>query len=297
MNKRVTVMIFVVLGYIAANAQIENLKADIQHLIGQRKATIGVSVIANHCKDTLNINEREHYPMQSVFKFPITLALLAEVDNGKFKLNQQIDISANELLPDTWSPIREKYPNGTSMKLADIIRYTIEQSDNNGCDILLRLLGGTASVEKFLAKHQLRDIAVKATEADMHKEWSIQYRNWATPVALTNLLIRFYATGNEKLLSTESRDFLWRVMSETSTGANRLKGQLPQGTIVAHKTGTSATNDRNVTAAINDIGIMMVPNKDPIFITVLVSNSTEDGRTNEKLIADIAKKVWNYYSK
>jgi beta-lactamase class A len=297
MNKRVIVMIFVALGYIAANAQIENLKADIQHLIGQRKATIGVSVIANNYKDTLNINEREHYPMQSVFKFPIALALLAEVDNGKFKLNQQIDISANELLPDTWSPIREKYPNGTSMKLADIIRYTIEQSDNNGCDILLRLLGGTASVEKFLAKHRLRDIAVKATEAEMHKEWSIQYRNWATPVALNNLLIRFYTNGNEKLLSTESRDFLWRVMAETSTGANRLKGQLPQGTIVAHKTGTSATNDRNVTAAINDIGIMMVPNKDPIFITVLVSNSTEDGRTNEKLIADIAKKAWNYYSK
>ena len=28
-------------------------------------------------------------------------------------------------------------------------------------------------------------------------------------------------------------------MIETSTGKNRIKGQLPEGTIVAHKTGSS----------------------------------------------------------
>ena len=70
-----------------------------------------------------------------------------------------------------------------------------------------------------------------------------------------------------------------------------------EGTIVTHKTGTSGTNDNNVTAAINDIGIIILPTGNPFFISVLVSNSAEDMQANEKIISDITKKIWDYYSK
>jgi len=294
MTKRILVIILTAFGYINSNAQIDNLKIEIDSLIKNKNATVGVSIIANNFKDTININEALHYPMQSVFKFPIVLAVLSEVDKGIFNLNQEIKISTKDLLPDTWSPIRDKFPNGTTMTIADIIKYTMEQSDNNGCDILLRLIGGTTAVENFLSHNQLTDISIKANEEDMHKEWDIQFQNWATPLSLNNLLIKFYINDNN---IKENREFLWKMMVKTSTGTNRIKGQLPQGTMVAHKTGTSGTNDINVTAAINDIGIILLPNGTPIFMSVLVSNSTEDGQVNEKIISDIAKKVWDYYSK
>jgi beta-lactamase class A VEB len=297
MTKRILVILLTALGYINSNAQIDNLKKEIDSLIKNKNTTVGVSIIANNFKDTININETFHYPMQSVFKFPIALAALSEIDKGSFKLNQQIEITSKDLLPDTWSPIRDKFPNGTTMTIADIIRYTMEQSDNNGCDILLRLIGGTTTVENFLSQHRLTDISIKANEEEMHKEWDIQFQNWATPLSLNNLLIKFYTNDNNKMLSKEGREFLWNIMVDTSTGANRIKGQLPQGTIVAHKTGTSGSNDKNITAAINDIGIILLPNGTPIFMSVLVSNSTEDGQVNEKIISDIAKKAWDYYSK
>ena len=294
MTKRILIIFLTAFSYLNTNAQIDNLKNEIESLIKSKNATVGVSIIADNFKDTININENFHYPMLSVFKFPIALTVLSEVDKGNFKLNQKVKILSKDLLPDTWSPIREKFPNGTTMTISDIVKYTVAQSDNNGCDILLRLLGGTAVVEKFLLQNQINDIAIKVNEEDIHKEWEIQFQNWATPIALTNLLTKYYLND---MLSKRSYKFLWKTMVETSTGGNRIKGQLPRGTVVAHKTGTSFTNDKNVTAAVNDIGIIILPNGSPIFISVLVSNSAEDSVTNEKIISDIAKKTLEYYSK
>lgn len=86
-------------------------------------------------------------------------------------------------------------------------------------------------------------------------------------------------------------------MKQTETGKNRLKGQLPKGTVVAHKTGWSGTNKDGITAAVNDIGIVFLPNGRHFFISVFVTESTEDGDANEKIIADIAKVTWDYFNK
>ena len=302
MKKIILLIFFMAFGYINSNAQIDSLKIKIKDLLQDKKATIGVSIIANNLKDTISINESLHLPMQSVFKFPIALAVLSEVDKGRFKLNQKIKITPNDFnlsndLVVNWSPIKEKYPNGTTMTLGELIEYMVSQSDNNACDILLRLIGGTAVVEKYLLQNQLPDISIKVSEGDMHKDWDTQFQNWATPISLNQLLIKSYASGNDRMLSEKSYQFLWKAMKETSTAMNRLKGQLPQGTIVAHKSGSSGSIDKIVTPATNDIGIIFLPNGSPIFISVLVSNSLENEQTNDKIISDIAKIAWDYYSK
>lgn len=302
MTKRIVIMFLIAFCYANSNAQIDSLKSEIENLLKDKNAMVGVSIIANNLKDTININESLHLPMQSVFKFPIALAVLSEVDKGRVKLNQKIKITPKDLalsndLVINWSPIKEKFPNGTTMTLGEIIKYTVSESDNNGCDILLRLIGGTTVVEKFLLQNQLSDISIKASEGDMHKNWDTQFQNWATAIALNRLLIKSYAIGNERILSEKSYRFLWKAMKETSTALNRLKGQLPQGTIVAHKSGSSGSIDKNVTPATNDIGIIFLPNGNPIFISVLVSNSYEDEKTNDKIISDIAKMTWDYYLK
>jgi beta-lactamase class A len=84
-------------------------------------------------------------------------------------------------------------------------------------------------------------------------------------------------------------------MSGTSTGKGRIRGQLPEGTPVAHKTGTSDTNKQGITAAINDIGIVTLPDGRHFAIGIFVSNSKENEATNEKIIADITKLAWDYF--
>ena len=84
-------------------------------------------------------------------------------------------------------------------------------------------------------------------------------------------------------------------MIETSTGKNRIKGQLPEGTIVAHKTGSSGTNEEGITAAANDMGIVTLPDGKHFAISVFVTNSKENDKTNEKIISDISKAAWDYF--
>ncbi|MEO9020763.1 MAG: serine hydrolase [Ginsengibacter sp.] len=128
-----------------ASAQnIVQLQQKIQQLISAKSTTVGISIIGNNENDTLSINGDEHFPLQSVFKFHIALAVLHEVDEDKLLLYQKVPVKISDLLPDTWSPLREKYPNGNiKISLAEVLKYTVSQSDNNGCDILLRLIGGT----------------------------------------------------------------------------------------------------------------------------------------------------------
>jgi len=278
----------------SAFAQTETLRKKIEQIIAGKKADVGVSIYGFEKMDTLSINGNKHYPMQSVYKFHIALAVLNEVDKKKLTLDQKIFIRKSELLPNTHSPLRDKYPNGNvEIPLSEILGYTVSNSDNNGCDILLRLIGGTKIVENYIHSIGIEDISIKYTEEEMCKAWNLQFENWTTPLASVLLLQKFH---ERKMLSQISFDFLWKIMVEATSGKKRLKGNLPAGTIVGHKTGTSDTNEKGVTAAVNDIGIVTLPNAKNFAICVFVSNSKENNETNEKIIADIAKATWDYYT-
>lgn len=274
-------------------AQTDSLRRSIEGIIASKHATIGVAIAAIEGRESLSVNNDMHYPLQSVFKFHIALAVLDAVDKGKLALTQEIFVRKSDLLPDTWSPLRDAYPNGdVSLTLAKILEYTVAQSDNNGCDLLLRLVGGPAAVNDYIRAIGIKDVSIQSNEAEMHREWSVQFGNWTTPASAVELLRTFHG-GN--ILSRTSYDFLWETMAATRTGGNRIKGRLPAGTVVAHKTGTSDTNEEGVTAAINDIGIVTLPNGRHFAIGVFVSNSKESNETNERIIADIAKLAWDYF--
>ena len=276
-------------------AQKDSLRIKINSIINQAKADVGVALIGIENNDTLTFNDEIHYPMQSVFKFPLALKVLREVDNGKFSLDQKIHVKKSDLLPDTWSPLRKKYPDGNvDISLREILTLTVSLSDNNGCDILFRLLGGTDKVNKFVHDLGIKEMQIAANEEEMHKEWNVQFKNWALPSAMAQLLKKFAV---DSILSKSSKDFLWDVMESTVTGSKRIKGQLPKGTKVAHKTGSSGTNNEGITAATNDIGIVTLPNGNHFVIVVFVSNSPADEKTRDKIISDISKAAWDYYLK
>jgi beta-lactamase class A len=137
------------------------LRQRIQQILSAKNATVGVSIVGNNEKDTLSINGNGHFPLQSVFKFHIALAVLAEIDKGKFSLNQTIKIDKKDLLPNLYSPIRDDYPDGTTLSIDKILTYTVSKSDNVGCEILLKLIGGPLEVEKYFVKNKFQDVSIK----------------------------------------------------------------------------------------------------------------------------------------
>ncbi len=288
MKKIISYLIFILVSSFTF-AQTDGIRKEISKIIKGKRATIGVALYDVQTGKTLNINGDKHFPMQSVFKFPIALKVLAEVDKGKMNLKDSIFITAKDLLPRTWSPIRDNFPEGNiKMPLSEIVRYTISQSDNNGCDILLHLLGGTSEVNNYLSSLGITEMKIKKTEAEQHLTPSAQFDNWTTPTCAIQLLKLFQ---EKKILSTDSRNFLWKTMTETSTGS--VKSQIPQDVIVAHKTGSAFFPGSNV---VNDIGVMQMPDNRTILYAIFIMNSKESKETNYQVIADIAKVVCQYSS-
>jgi len=293
-KKALSLVIFAsfILAQTAFAQNCDSPESSIRQIIRSSKGTIGVAAAGLEDDFSLAFNKNKRFPMQSVFKFPLALAILDAVDKGKFSLDQKIRVTKQDLRPNTWSPLREDFPEGTDIALRDLLSYTVSKSDNNGCDILFRLAGGTKAVETYIHRLGIKDIAIAADEAEMAQREDVQYRNWNKPPAMIALLKKFY-TG--KILSASSTDFLKKIMVETATGQKRIKGSLPAGTIVAHKTGTSGTNDKGIAAATNDVGIVTLPNGRHFAIVVYVSGSAADEQTREAVIADITKVIWDFY--
>jgi beta-lactamase class A len=62
-----------------------------------------------------DLNPHAHPPMQSVFKFPLALATLHLVEQGKFSLDQPVRFLASDrILPHVYSPLRTNIPKRRS---------------------------------------------------------------------------------------------------------------------------------------------------------------------------------------
>lgn len=271
-------------------SQNEVLRNKIQKIIQGKDATVGVALIVDG-KDTLTINNNFRYPTQSVYKFHLALAVLDYLNKNNLTLDHQLYVKKGGLLPNTHSPLRDDYPQGEMyLSVADIIRYTVSKSDNNGCDILFRLVGGTAVVDRYIRGLGLSEFAIAATEEEMHGPWEVQYTNWSTPYTTAQALEIF---RTQDILPQPFHDFLWDTLAGTITGGNKIKALLPEGTFVAHKTGSSFRNAEGLKAAENDIAIIQLPDGRYYSLVVFVADSMESNDVNCGIIAQISKAVYD----
>jgi beta-lactamase class A/beta-lactamase class A VEB len=271
------------------------LKKQIEQILADKKAVVGISISGENGNDTLSINGNMHCPTQSAYKMHIGLAMLDKIDRGEFSLDQKIKISKDDLPVDAyWNPLGTDFPDGGDLTVAQLIQYCISHSDNTACDTLIGMVGSPKDVESYFKKNNIQDLQFAYNERTMQSKWENMFQNWITPIAAVQTLRLFYENKNG-LLSPSSYNFFWQTMKETSTGVKRLKGLLPEGTVVAHKTGSSGTNDAGLTAATNDWGIVFLPNGHYFIISVLVTNSYESDETNERIIAEVCKVAYDYF--
>jgi beta-lactamase class A len=85
-------------------------------------------------------------------------------------------------------------------------------------------------------------------------------------------------------------------MVNTTTGTKKIKGLLPAAAVIAHKTGSSGTDEEGLTAASNDVGIMTLPDGAHVAIAVFVTDAKADESMCEAIIARIARAVWDAHT-
>lgn len=267
------------------------LKENLLEFIKDKHATIGVAVILNG--DTiLTINNNIHYPLMSVFKFHQAIALSNYLEKNKIPLTSTIHINKSDLHDNTYSPLRENYPNGDiDLSLYDLLKYTLQLSDNNACDILFNKYINPINVDTYIRSLGINEFSISQTEKDMHDNLDNCYKNWTTPLAAAKLLDKFVA---DDIIPSYYSDSIKTLMVECETGQDRLKKYLPlDKIIIGHKTGSGDKNSRNEIIALNDIGFVLFPDGTRYTIAVLIKDSSESYKDTAQIIADISRIVFN----
>lgn len=268
------------------------LERDLLALTGSVPARVGVAAVLGP-GDTLVIGNRPGYPMASVYKFHQALAVLDSLDRAGLPTTLPVEVRSSDLLPDTWSPLRDARPaGGYALPVSELLHYSIAQSDNNVCDLLFRFVGGPDRVERYVRGLGLGDTFIAADEATMHRDPAAQYANVVSPLDAVRLLERF---RRGELLSPAYGDLLMATLLATVTGPDKLKGMLPSEVRVAHKTGSGLRDAQGVVAADNDMGIVFLPDGRAYSVAVFIADSHADDRADANVIAMISRRIYDYF--
>jgi beta-lactamase class A len=234
----------------------EPLRQQIRSIAAEAHGKVSVACSLPGSSLNCDLDPTAQPPMQSVFKLPLALAILHQVEQGKFSLDQPIRFLREDLiLPKPYSPLQDKYPDaGVDVPLRTLLQLTVSLSDNTAADILLRLAGGTKVVDEYIASLGITGFHLEDGERALHRQVALQYRNWFEPQGAVQLLRRI---SDHSPLTAEHMELLLGWM-RPAVPTKRLEGDLPKGTSVAHKSGTSDVDD-GVAHATNDIGLIAMP--------------------------------------
>jgi beta-lactamase class A len=305
----------------------EALEARFRTIAATAGDTVGVSVLHLESGRGASLHGNERFPMASVFKLAVAVELSARADRGAVRLDQKISLAPADMRDG--GPLSERAPNGgITLTVGELLEAMLVDGDNTAADTLLPLAGGAEVVTAQLDAVGLGDIRVDRSELELAFDASgvtgpppastrtltaigkaigavpeaqrraafnrflADPRDTATPNALVQLL-RQITEGRR--LTPDSRDRLLALMTQARTGPKRLKGQLPTGTPVAHRTGTGFELG-NASICTNDVGIITLPDgRGRLLIAVLIKGSDRSLAAREKAIAEIARAAYDYW--
>jgi beta-lactamase class A len=274
--------------------ELDKLTGELQKIANESNSRVGVDAVVLETGESVSLDGAGQYPMQSVYKLPISMAVLKQVEEGKLKLDDRVKVGKEEYVrAGQHSPLRDKNPNGAEVTVRELIGLAVVESDGTASDVLMRLAGGASVIQNYLISNNIGEVVVANTEKEIGQNWETQYKNWATPEGATGLL---RALHEQRGISKDNRELLLKYMIESKRGLKRLKGLLPPTAVVAHKTGTGGTRN-GINGTTNDIGIITLPNGNHLAIAVFLADSRADEPAREEFIARIAKAAWDHWSK
>jgi beta-lactamase class A len=256
---------------------------------------------------------------------PVTVTL-ADLRPGYSPLG---DTLADTMVRRLATAPSDKPADAATLPLGTLLARMVAHSDNTASDLVLHRAGGPAAVTARLRSLGISEMRVDRPESQLLLDfygvssappagrWTLAEverrmdavrplrrraaaerfardpRDTATPDAMATLLARLQ---RGELLSPRSTERLLSLMTETPTGASRLKGLLPRGTSVAHKTGTTGSTGGR-TAGVNDAGIITLPDGTHLVVVVFVKDAPGDVPTAETAIARLARTAYEHWTR
>jgi beta-lactamase class A len=305
----------------AGDTSLEPLEREVARLAEAAGGPVGVAAIHLETGRRISLRGSERFPMASTYKVPIAVQLLARVDAGELSLDQMITLRPRDLHPGSGTLGDLFVRPGLALSLHNLLELMLLISDNSATDRVLEAAGGPAAVTARMRALGIDGIDVDRPTVNLiadylglplppESEWTPEFfasfgdalsteerqaaqkrfdadpRDTSTPDAMADLLARIARRALHRPLTAAT---LLDIMARCQTGEARIKGLLPAGTTVAHKTGT-------IGGSTNDVGIVTLPQgAGHVALAVFMRSSPKEAAVRERTIAEIARAVHDFF--
>ncbi len=250
----------------AANA---DALTDLADTVTRTEAAIGgrVGIAIRHSGTDWGWEYRanERFPLNSTFKALLCAAILDRVDHGTLLLHETIRVNTSDIL--SFAPATQDRV-GEDMRIGELCYGALDKSDNTAANLLIRRLGGTEAVTRYL-----RDIGDPVSRLDRMEPAMNLYlpgnpQDTTTPAAMistweTLLLRDALQPGSRQQLADWMRD----------------------GWAIADKSGGGRSGSRSIVAMIAP------PGNAPVFVAIYIAESPADWSTRNAAISELSAAV------
>ncbi len=258
----------------------ERFEKEVLDIASRVDGVLGVTILDPKTGDRVTVNGGVVFTQASAIKLPVLVELMRQVDAGRLNLDEVVTLKASDIVPGS-GVLQQLTPEAVSMSLRDVATLMVTVSDNTATNMVIDRVG-MANVNAEMARLGLAATKLQRKMQD-RKAWEENRENLSTPDEQARLLELLY---KGEILSARGREEIDRILSIPKPG--QLRTLLPEGTKVAHKTGT-------LSGVVVDVGIVYLADRP--FIVSAMGNWLADAGEAERAISEIALAAYRYFDR
>ncbi|MGX5915112.1 class A beta-lactamase [Aliidiomarina sp. Khilg15.8] len=278
---KLSVAIFLSFWASIASADDQNsLIKTVERVASEIEARVGFSAYDLESGRKWEYQADQRFALSSTFKTLACAALLQRVDAGQETLDRTVSFSESDLV--TYSPITKEYAEGQAMTLSALCEATLTMSDNTAANVILRVLGGPEQVTLF-ARSLGDDVTrLDRWETELNEAVPGDNRDTTTPNAMVKNLQRLLLGD---ALSGKSREQLRDWLTRNQVADGLFRAVVPEGWIVADRTGAGGFGSRSITA------VIWPPERQPIVVALYLTQTEASFAERNDAITKIGEAI------
>lgn len=216
------------------------------------------------------INANDEFFPASIYKLPLAILILKDVESGKINLDDQYLVDYSHIAY-SYDPLANRV--GTYVTVSEMLSLLIRNSDNTAQKLMVHEIFG--GYEEYNSKI-ISDLGINGFQGSF-VDLSV------TPRQVGQLLENLY---NDKYLNKTEKEYLVELLFTTSPNFNdRIVSGVPENINVAHKIGQldNIYQDAAIVYGEND------------YIIVILNENINSYDLASYKLSQISKIIWNYF--
>ncbi|NBF02187.1 class A beta-lactamase [Pseudomonas sp. Fl5BN2] len=263
----------------SAFAGSESLEQKLSALEKRANGRIGMALIESGSQRMLTYRGDERFAMASTFKALLAGAVLQKSVGQPGLLSKRVTYDKASLV--VYSPVTEQHLE-EGMTVSELCKAAVEWSDNSAANLLLKELGGPASVTQLAMSLGDDKTRLDRWEPELNSAIPGDERDTSTPLSMARNLLKLTVADG---LPKEQQQLLVSWLKDSKTGAQSIRAGVPGGWPVGDKTGAGEYGTTN------DLAIIWPPTGQPLVLAIYFTQREQKAQARRDVLASVSKMV------